>query len=187
MTYSFLQIFIVFVSSIVSVVLINWLVYRLFIVKKITQLKATLPNHISQYIQNHQDSLLQIDKISESSFFDEKILPIINDHIDVFINEKLAKEIPMLSMFIGTKTTDKVKQVFVDNVRDLFPVVISNYAKNLLNKEKIDFLIKNNLQPLISQNIEKYQSKLLKNFIYLGVFTGFFISIIHLILLLIIQ
>ena len=185
--YSFLQICSVLFSGIAFTVLINWLVYRLFIIKKIMQIQATLPKTISQYIQTHQDALFQIDKISENSFFDEKILPIINEHIDIFINEKLAKEIPMLSMFIGTKTTDKVKQVFVDNVRDLFPIVITNYAKNLLNKEKIDFLIVSNVQPLFNQSIEKYQSKFLKNFILLGVFTGFLMSIIHLILLLIIH
>ena len=151
--------------------------------KKIKQLKNDIPNKVSTFINQHIDSFIQLDKISDNQFFDKNILPTINTHIDVFINEKLAKEIPMLSMFIGTKTTDKVKEVFVDNVRDLFPAVIKNYAENLIDKEKINNIIEQKVQPIIQSQLENNQTKIFKSFILLGIVVGIIISFIQLIIL----
>lgn len=166
---------------------IHWLVYQFYISKKINQLKNDLPNTISTFINQHIDSLIQLDKISDSQFFDKNILPTINHHIDVFINEKLAKEIPMLSMFIGTKTTDKVKEVFVDNVRDLFPAVIKNYADNLIDKEKINNIIQLKVQPLVQSQLESNQSKIFNSLMILGLVAGIIISFINLLVILILE
>lgn len=70
----------------------------------------------------------------------EKILPLLETHIDTFLREKLITEIPMLGMLIGDKTISQVKGVFMKELKELFPVLMQQYMTTLqhdLNLEKI--------------------------------------------------
>lgn len=70
----------------------------------------------------------------------EKILPLLETHIDTFLREKLTTEIPMLGMLIGDKTILQVKGVFMKELKELFPVLMQQYMRTLqhdLNLEKI--------------------------------------------------
>src|SRR3712207_2447217 len=42
-----------------------------------------------------------------------KIVPVLEDHIDTFLREKLAVAMPMIGMLIGDKTILQVKAVFL--------------------------------------------------------------------------
>lgn len=66
----------------------------------------------------------------------EKLMPMVETQIDHFLREKLAQEMPMISMFVGDKTIGKVKAVFMDELRSLFPKLMQQYAATL--GEKID-------------------------------------------------
>ena len=70
----------------------------------------------------------------------EKILPLLETHIDIFLREKLTTEIPMLGLLIGDKTILQVKGVFMKELKTLFPVLMKQYMTALqhdLNLEKI--------------------------------------------------
>ncbi|HEU4573519.1 MAG TPA: DUF445 family protein [Chitinophagaceae bacterium] len=70
----------------------------------------------------------------------EKILPMIEQHVDHFLRSKLSEQMPFLSMFIGDKTIATLKSVFMQELSTLFPQVMKNYAgslKNELDLEKI--------------------------------------------------
>jgi uncharacterized membrane protein YheB (UPF0754 family) len=70
----------------------------------------------------------------------QKIMPLIEGHIDVFLREKLPKQMPVISMFIGDKTINELKAVFTAELETLFPVIMKNYMSSLqedLNLEKI--------------------------------------------------
>jgi uncharacterized membrane protein YheB (UPF0754 family) len=67
-------------------------------------------------------------------------MPLIEGHIDVFLREKLPKQMPVISMFIGDKTINELKAVFTAELETLFPVIMKNYMSSLqedLNLEKI--------------------------------------------------
>lgn len=57
----------------------------------------------------------------------EKILPLLEVHIDTFLREKLTAEIPMMGMLIGGKTISQVKGVFMKELKELFPVLMRQY------------------------------------------------------------
>jgi uncharacterized membrane protein YheB (UPF0754 family) len=70
----------------------------------------------------------------------QKILPILEGHIDTFLREKLVIQIPMLGMLIGDKTIGMVKAVFLKELEELFPTMMKQYMLTLqhdLNLEKI--------------------------------------------------
>src|ERR1700730_5329570 len=59
-------------------------------------------------------------KISDPDNLRE-IMPVIEKHVDDFLRNKLTKEMPFLSMFIGDKTIGTMKKVFMQEIETLFP------------------------------------------------------------------
>jgi uncharacterized membrane protein YheB (UPF0754 family) len=70
----------------------------------------------------------------------QRMLPMVEEHIDHFLRVKLKETMPMIAMFIGDKTIAQLKAVFMKELEELFPVVLKNYVGHLradLDLEKI--------------------------------------------------
>ncbi|MBC8035526.1 MAG: DUF445 family protein [Chitinophagaceae bacterium] len=70
----------------------------------------------------------------------KRMMPLAEKHIDHFLRVKLKEVMPMISMFIGDKTIDELKTVFMAELETLFPQIMTGYMNNLqqdLNLEKI--------------------------------------------------
>src|SRR5438477_813782 len=70
----------------------------------------------------------------------QKIMPAIEEQIDDFLRNKLKKEMPFVGMFIGDKTINSLKKVFIKELEILFPNIMRSYASHLisdLNMEQI--------------------------------------------------
>ncbi len=61
----------------------------------------------------------------------QQIMPLVEAHIDHFLRQKLSAEMPMISMFIGEKTIQQLKGVFIAEIQTLFPEMISQYLDKL--------------------------------------------------------
>ena len=64
----------------------------------------------------------------------EEMKPVINDKLDDFFRHKLSAKLPMISMFIGDKTIEELKAVFMEELALLFPLFISEFSAHL-NKD----------------------------------------------------
>jgi uncharacterized membrane protein YheB (UPF0754 family) len=84
----------------------------------------------------------------------EKIMPQIEAHIDDFLRNKLKQQMPVVGMLIGDRTIDSLRQIFVAELRLLFPTLISDYASNLLAALPVERLITEKLLGLSLPNIE---------------------------------
>ena len=74
----------------------------------------------------------------------EKIRPEIEQHLDHFLGEKLAREMPVVGMFIGEKTILQLKQLFMKELDIIFPAVMSRYFNEIttnLTAEKMNEFI----------------------------------------------
>ncbi len=74
----------------------------------------------------------------------KKIRPEIEQHLDYFLGEKLAREMPVVGMFIGEKTILQLKQLFMKELDIIFPRVMSRYFNEIttnLTAEKMKELI----------------------------------------------
>jgi uncharacterized membrane protein YheB (UPF0754 family) len=85
----------------------------------------------------------------------QKILPLIEDHIDDFLRNRLGKEMPMISMFIGDKTIGKLKASFLKEIELLFPQVMKQYASNLQQEFDIEKLVTEKLLAFPPGELEK--------------------------------
>lgn len=157
-------------------------ILNIYIKKKETDIS----NQIGQLIVSNL-SLNNLKEKMSSPTLIEKAMPMIETHIDEFLNIKLKEEIPMLGMFITNKTTDKVKEVFINQLRMLFPKVMQQITDNIsidLNAERLaDKLLENETIHLKIKDIIKPHQKKISLF---GAITGFLIGIINLIIVLLI-
>jgi hypothetical protein len=64
----------------------------------------------------------------------EAMKPVINEKLDDFFRHKLSAKLPMISMFIGEKTIEELKEVFMEELALLFPLLISEFSVHL-NKD----------------------------------------------------
>lgn len=90
--------------------------------------------------QRLQGSLNLSEKLGDPSLLDNA-MPVIEQHIDEFLQVKLKEEMPMISMFIGNKTTDKLKEVFINQLRQLFPSIMGQLAGNLQERFNVQALV----------------------------------------------
>ena len=79
-----------------------------------------------------------------------KLMPFVEAHIDHFLRVKLAEQMPVISMFIGDKTINQLKEVFITELTELFPVIMKNYMNNL--QEDLD------LEKIVTQKVTGFSS-----------------------------
>lgn len=64
------------------------------------------------------------------------VMPLIEEHIDDFLRNKLTKEMPVLSMFIGDKTIGSLKKTFLKEIENMLPQVLGQFTESL--KKRFD-------------------------------------------------
>jgi len=84
----------------------------------------------------------------------EKLKPEIEKHVDAFLNDKLREVFPILSKFIGVKTTAQLKDAFLLELETIFPVMINTYMLQL--KSDID------LKKIVSEKVEGFSNEKLE-------------------------
>lgn len=115
--------------------LISWgMIAILFYPKKpILGWQAPLIGWVKAFDLNH---LLKEDQLTGQL---DQLMPTLDDKLDDFFRNRLAEKLPMISMFIGDKTIQQLKTVFLDELRNIFPELIQSFSKNM-QKELIDQL-----------------------------------------------
>lgn len=88
----------------------------------------------------------------------KKIMPMIENHVDDFLRTRLSTEMPVISMFIGDKTIEKLKEAFMKEIETLFPQVMKQYAANL--KTELD------LEQIVIQKVSGFSSDKLEEILY---------------------
>jgi uncharacterized membrane protein YheB (UPF0754 family) len=103
-------------------------------------------------------SLLSIKEIEEKITHPEnvkKIMPQAEEHIDHFLRVKLVKSMPVVGMFVGDKTINNLKSLFVAELEQLFPEIMKNYMSRLQE----DF----NIEQIVTAKIASYPPAAIEN------------------------
>jgi len=118
----------------------------------------------------------------------QKILPVVDQHIDEFLRVKLGKTFPMISMFIGEKTIGSLKAAFMAELEELFPILMQQYAAELKKDFDLEHIVTQKLKEFSSDKLESvlHQSmaKELRLLGLLGAGLGFIIGVLHVIIIL---
>ena len=112
------------------------------------------------------------EKISNPANLD-KIMPMIEKHIDDFLRVKLSDKMPVISMFIGDKTIHSLKTLFMEELRTLFPRIMDNYATNLQSELDLEKIVTDKVAGFSSDKLESILMQIMKKeFVFVEVIGG---------------
>lgn len=119
----------------------------------------------------------------------QKLMPFVEQHIDHFLRVKLADQMPVISMFIGDKTINQLKAVFIAELTELFPVIMKNYMNNLQEELDLEKIVIEKVSGFSSDKLEDMLNAIMaKEFRFveiIGGVLGFIIGLIQVLLTLI--
>ncbi len=118
----------------------------------------SIADKIGKYVASEFSPFDAMDQTINDPKNFEKVKPLIETHIDDFLRNKLKEQMPMISMFIGDKTINTLKTVFIKEIEDLFPQVMQQFAGNLKNEL--------NLAQMVSSKIAGLSPELIESLIY---------------------
>ena len=125
-------------------------------------LQGTLSKNRQAIIQSlahaMSDEILQSELLTQKLAGREtlqKALPMIDAHIDHFLNHTIKTAIPAISIFIGDKITAQLKDLFLLELEELFPSVMSQFIGNLSHNKELEEQIAVNLNKISVETIEQ--------------------------------
>lgn len=111
-------------------------------------------------------------KITDPNNLD-KIMPAVEKHIDDFLRIKLADAMPVISMFIGDKTINQLKEIFMAEMRSLFPVIMGNYMGKLKEDLDLEKIVVNKVASFSSDKLESILNQIMaKEFKFVEIIGG---------------
>lgn len=92
----------------------------------------------------------------------DRLKPVIEDHMDDFLRNRLKEQMPMISMFIGDKTINSLKTIFIAEIEKLFPRVIGQFAGNIQKELPIGKMIQDKLDQVPDEELTRQLAMALK-------------------------
>ncbi len=121
----------------------------------------------------------------------QKLKPEIESHIDDFLRNRLKDTFPMLSMFIGEKTINQLKEAFLIELESLFPVLMKNYMVRMQSELDLEKIVKEKVAEFSSEKLESIIIKITKNqFTFLEIISaifGFVIGLVQVLVMILTQ
>lgn len=116
----------------------------------------------------------------------DKIMPHVETHIDSFIRNKLSDTFPLISMFIGDKTINQLKDGFMKELRQIFPELMQKYMSNLKKDLDLEQIVIQKVQGFSSDKLEAVLNDIMKKEFFfveiIGGVLGFVIGVLQVLL-----
>ena len=113
----------------------------------------------------------------------EALMPDIDKHITIFLNERLKEKMPVISMFVGQGTLEKIKEGLMEEIAIMLPEIIGKYADNLSKKIDVEKMVTEKVSSFSSDKLEEILAAVMKKefkFVELvGGVLGFVIGLIQ--------
>ena len=157
----------------------------------ITGKRESIAKGLGKYVSEELFSFQVIEEKLTNPANIEKIMPLVEEQIDHFLRLKLGEQMPMISMFIGDKTIQQLKNIFMEELTTLFPNLINQYAKNLQSDLQLEQIISQKIMAIdlleTEKKIHQQFKKELSLFKLAGAFTGLIIGILQLLITLLLN
>ncbi len=156
-------------------------------------LGKVLPQRVPYYAGKAAQQV-NIDTVTNNWLKGEKgnkvvadLIPFVENHIDIFLKEKLKEKMPAIAMFIGDKTIELMKASLMEEIYSLLPEVLEKFSSLIMSTLKPEQMVQamfekmpeGKLEALLIQNTKKEQ-RFIQVF---GAVSGFAIGCILVLLL----
>jgi hypothetical protein len=122
--------------------------------KRQAQFAGKLGNMVSKELLSFED--IQAAVTNPENL--KSLMPKLDQAVDHFLREKLSTAMPMLSMFMGDKTIEKIKAVLTEEIQLLFPEMINHYIGSI--KNQLD------LEKIVTEKVSQFSSEKLESILY---------------------
>lgn len=116
----------------------------------------------------------------------EKLMPLVEEHIDNFLRNKLKEKMPIISMFIGDKTVNELKGVFIAELQEMFPQIMAGYMNNLQSDLDLEKIVVAKVSAFSSDKLEEILNDIMsKEFRFveiIGAVLGFVIGLLQILI-----
>lgn len=116
----------------------------------------------------------------------QQLMPVVEAHIDHFLRQKLAEEMPIISMFIGENTIQQLKTTFMKELETLFPVIMQRYMGHLQKELDLERIVIEKVASFSTDKLESILTSIMSRefrFIErLGAILGFIIGLLQVLL-----
>lgn len=116
----------------------------------------------------------------------QQLKPFIGQHIDHFLEHKLKEKMPVISMFVGAGTLEKIKEGLLEEIDIMLPQLIARYADGLAEKIDVQRMVTDKVSAFSSDKLEQILNDIMKKeFIFveiIGAILGFLIGLIQILL-----
>lgn len=117
----------------------------------------------------------------------KQLTPEIENHIDVFMEQKLPETFPLLSKLMGEKTLAKFKGAFLQEVEVIFPAMIGSYSGKVVTglqpAIRIEQALKEASLSLLQTQFERRAAAHLRSFKLLAAIAAGLIALVQWVLL----
>lgn len=145
--------------------------------------KQKLAEKLGKVVSNELFSINDIKEQLNSPENMEKTGEIIEERIDVFLNEKIAQEMPMLGMFLNNGIKTQIKNTLTTEFKSAIPDIIGKYSERIEQAVNVEKIVYEKVANFSSDKLEEMLYSIMKKefrFIeILGGILGFFIGIIQ--------
>ena len=153
--------------------------------------KLQIANSLGRIVGQELLSFTDIEKTLTNPQSVQKIMPLVDAHLDDFLRNKLKRTMPVISMFIGEKTILELKAAFLTELEELFPLVMKNYIGQIRTDLDLEKIVSDKISNFSSDRLEQMLNQILtKEFRFvdvIGAALGFFIGIVQILLTLLVK
>ncbi len=85
----------------------------------------------------------------------KSLKPLIENHLDNFLQVKLKEKLPVISMFVGDGIMGKIKEGMMEEIEQLLPEIILHYTDSMTNKVDIEKMVTDKVSNFSSDKLEE--------------------------------
>ena len=125
------------------------------------------------------------DKLSDPKQIAE-LRPHIEGHISNFLEHKLKEKLPVIATFVGAGTIDKIKEGLLEEIDEMLPELMKQYAEKLKTKIDIEAMVTEKVANFSSDKLEEILVSIMKKefrFVeIIGAVLGFVIGLLQILI-----
>lgn len=131
--------------------------------------------------------LLSFDDIKQKIARPEnvnKIMPLVEKHIDHFLQVKLGEKMPIVRAFVGESTLNQMKSILMEELEALFPALMEDYMHQVKTDLDLEQIVTRKIAAFSTDKLEDILLQIMsKEFVFIeviGAVLGFIIGLIQL-------
>lgn len=116
----------------------------------------------------------------------QTLAPVIESHIDNFLEVKLKEKMPVISMFVGEGTLSKIKEGLLEEIETLLPELIGKYTDSIRTNIDVEQIVTDKVAAFSSDKLEEILNSIMKKEFFfvevIGGVLGFVIGMLQVLL-----